>query len=562
MSAKQTVERSAIPLPSLEIPRSFDEWERTMEKAGYSAEELISSLMAEGSPLAFLRAARFVLAEKARANEYCKPALLSPQQDIHLLALVVLTEIDLKDAHTNKINPASYVESANYVLEDVIQKAEQIRGSELMQEVLVRALLVKTGVNNLLNQSHQNEGLLRKAELLARHMGFKKAQLNAKYQLAVSQAYLGQIDSAHEGFQSVYEDTDTPINLLENSKRSIAKCLLLLGNENGLEEFLKENNLSNEQELQVEMLRDIIEDNSFNGLNGSRELAKYWYHIGKFQEQRGEASRKHLDAAAINVDALIKTNMGAGQTKAYVCFAFVLLKQCQFTAAQQALPPLEKIKSLPVAERLFACCTYLEIHLGRVSEYPAGFYEAQTLAANTLKSCSIEIRNQLCQKLQTLCPLGLVLVSRHRNTPIEVRPCVDKAIMNFKAKTIEVYGHLGLRPSHAINFMLIEYNQEMNIQSLGGGQRNGLEEALLLPYHRRKIWFTPCSSLRIIDTLLKLYESLKNDVALEYLLTECEDLKRNFHLLPKIQKMEMDYFLEQTEKSVSKRLEVELANIS
>jgi hypothetical protein len=564
MSAKSSVLSSTstlnLPLPDLENPRGFDEWYRTMESAGFIVDELASSLLTLNSPLASVRAARLIISQGERARMICSFGLASTQRDVYLFALGTLAAIDINLAHQNNDHPELQVQAARNVLETIIFEIEAIGGSLLMQEVLTRALVSMTGVFHLVDDFDKSEQYAAKAEMIGKAIGLYSVAMIARFQLATQAAYKGQINQAKTIFEFVAENANSPKQLIRKAHNSTAKSLLLLGDEDALEAYLKVQPVENSQQLKIQTLRDDIDSVSMDTNNGFREQTRFWSLVAQAQNHFGTSAEEFYQVAFTYVHALLGTVKGFERSEVQAMIAFLQLRSHELKSAIQTVPSLESLIDMPAATQLFCLSVRIEALSHHASEKGQDLILCIQAASKLFEGLHLNIARQIAEKLAILTPHALVLITRTPKIPANVKTIGDHCIFQFTRKTIEVYGRTGLRPVHAISLMLEEFGFAMETFADGGGQRRGLSEALFFSYHRRQIWHKPVSALFICTVLMKLPRTGDISVTHFYIANVIQDLIKRFGLLPKIQKIEMDKWISKIADGVNRDLDLLIEN--
>ncbi len=358
-------------MPDLESPRAFDEWRRTMLKAGSTRDELVNALMSLQTPIAATRAAQLVLTQPERARTFCALGLTASDRGVYLLAKVVLLAVDIIRAYADTENPEQIVETSVMLLEGIVQDIQYGENSYLHQEALARAHI--SIVDALFIQGDFKRALhhVAEAEVLATALGVMTVVVSARYQRAGIAFYQGNMEDAVSVYKQVIHDPHSNTVQINRSVDAMAKALFYQGDEDSLELlFHEQNNLLDTEIvlLSASTLRNtILEFDKNNTLNGFYIEAQIWRIIADSQLILSDQSYAEYGKACKLLLPMINTSHGVIKISRKSIAAFLHLKIGNITGAKARVLNLEETENMPFGVRFFSLVVKLEVLIHRAN---------------------------------------------------------------------------------------------------------------------------------------------------------------------------------------------------
>ncbi len=528
-------------IPPLDNPAAFDAWKREVMRDQNRLELAVKALESRGDLGAMRAAMLLISAAPDRARTYATQALGGDDIRIHLLAEAHLAVLQAHAAWAGQATPKFDARSVPIVLERILAEAKSLRdhstfGRELVMRVhhmLADAYLI----NGAMEQVHKHA-----AELshLAFTLDLPGTRLAANYYLAQVAESDGQPVLAEDLFRSVAEDPNAGV-LGPRAKRARARMLIQMGDEDSAESLLDPDEFTpgtaqfhHTRGLRFLTLREAIAPDFTHGLNlipnRTAALISVYAEIARaigcepgFDLSRMEHWHKALDHLRRLEESATSEHSGL---EARILGAFILLQLGYAGQALHRLPPTEEWAGLPAGTRAQAHFTLIEVLNRLLPESAEALLEALEHAACDLGQVEPRILHQIARRQRLLGPQGVALLSifpmldgnisgKHRSTD-ELKRLGREAIMNVRARPIEVYGRSSLRPTQAAWFTLESFDVPSTSVELydGGGQRKALYHGLFLPFYRQVYWHWPVAPARLAFALLCCARVRSSDLAI------------------------------------------------
>ena len=521
--------REPATLPPLDHPAAFEDWRREVMQDQTGLEPAIAALERMGDLGAVRAAMMLVSAAPDRARDFATRALGSNDIMVHLLAEAYLAVFQTHAAWTGQATPKFDTRSAPIVLERILAEAKSLRDySPFGREVAMR-------VHHMLADAYMIGGAIGRVREHAAEMAhaaftldLPATQLAANYYLAYVAETEGQSGLAENLFRSVAEDINAGY-LGPRANRARARLLIRMGDEDGAEALLDPRDFTPGSPpfhhtigLRSLTVRERLPDDFAANLkfipNNTAALIAVYSAITRALEcepaddlarsERWREAHEHLrafDASATNDSARLESR---------TLSAFIQLKLGFSGQAFHQLLPTTEIADQPAGVRAFAHVTSIEVLERLLPESADALFEALQSALSDLGKLEPRVLSQVVRRLRLLVPRGLALLATFpsaRNATLakhegmdDFRRVAREAIMNVRARPVEVYGQQSLRPVQAAWFTLEAFELPCASVELyeGGGQRQALHQGLFLPYHRHTCWHWPVAPARLSFALL------------------------------------------------------------
>jgi hypothetical protein len=367
-------------------------------------------------------------------------------------------------------------------------------------------------------------------------------QLAANYCLAFVAEAEGQSGLAENLFRGVAEDSNASY-LGPRANRARARLLSRMGDEDAAEALLDPNDFTpgtpqfhHTIGLRSLTFRELLPSDFALHLkaipNNTAALISVYAAIAQAmgcepgndlgRMERWREAHEHLrafDASATSESLRLESR---------TLSAFIQLRMGFAGQAFHQLPSSADLVILPAGARAFAHVTSIEVFERLLPESAEVLLEALKSAASDLGQLETRVLGQVVRRLRLLTPRGLALLAtfpslegktriKHEATD-EFRRVAREAIMNVRARPVEVYGRQSLRPVQAAWFTLEAFELPCESVELyeGGGQRQALLNGLFFTYHRHTCWHWPVAPARLAFALLCCAQSGLHGTALRH----------------------------------------------
>jgi hypothetical protein len=551
-SVESAYSASGIPMPDFESPRGFDEWRRSMTELGHTREALSTAVANCGTPLASIRASQLILNQPERAKILCADGLTTANIGAYQLAKVVLAAIDIIQAYHAETNPKFVAEGVVLRLTNVLSEIKQAGGqSHVHQEALARAHVALVDAYLLLERFEVAEFHAAEAEGLGDALGIKTVVVSAKYQRACLAGYRGKSSDAHELFLQVSADPNATHVQIDRARNAIAFILLFQGDEDGLFDYLRHQDVSGSAFLRTltfrEQLVALPEEGDGNGL---RAYAHAWQAVSCAFERVPWKRRADFEKALQLLHPILGKTQGFMRVAHDCLAAFIYLGLGDLLRARMHLPSLEVLEDCPPTVKLFGHALRVEIFAKCILETSNDLLRTVESAVDAMAVLPLHVIPQIAQKLQLLTPLALAIFTQCPQSPYAFRAIGKEAILRLNEKTIGVYGSQGLRPAQAVAFILQGFGVNEDVPQDGDGQRAGLTATLRRRYHERQLWYTPVAALELAWILVCCSFVAEKSDTREWLGGAINELERDYGFVPKIQRQTVDPHLENLDRVV------------
>jgi tetratricopeptide (TPR) repeat protein len=535
-------------LPDLSNAAAYEAWRNSsLQVARVSRKVLADYLIAQNSEMALLRAALILGVDTGQfdtAYQLAGRLLLSEDKVIQLFGRYQMAFLTIRKGFTHDNQAPITAQMALPSLHELLDAVNKIvKPSPLSVELEMRICLALSEGYLVTEDFAEAQLYASRFALLAPIVGLQTMIYSSRSLVALCLHCLGQTKPALQIFKELYDTPgydmyrpDTTFDFahalfFEGDFAHVLKLTVLDNDlDQGFGAYFQGLRVCTLQVRDIHIQEELLANRFVPLVRMSKKLIQA-FSLPLLHEDRQETFRKAR--AAASSFSYKKTTWRSG-------FENVLSSVCSIHAKDfglvlTQLPTLSELQSYPLWGQVLGLSARIELAL-RINpklEHRIPLMENIFALQELLNRSDVHLVMQMMPILQLLTPYSLACLSAMNGLNKVFVSLGETAILNLKARPIQVFGKSGLRPLQAAEFTLLSFEISVLPSRMGGGQLEVFTACLQHPYGENLFWYEPVPPARLILALLEAAEH--EPVHQELLQSVAQKVYRTFGLLPQLQ---------------------------